>query len=235
LRKAAKELPCQFSQAYGMTEASPVLTIMSWKTHQEGFKAELGSIASRRLTSCGQPVLGVEVLIVNEAGQEVPVGEIGEIVARGPNITRGYWNKAEETAYGLREGWLHTGDLAYRDDQNFYYIVDRKKDMIISGGENIYSTEVENAIYSHPAVLEAAVIGVPDRTWGEKVHGIVVLKPGHNAGADEIIANCRKLIAGYKVPRSLEFIEALPKSGAGKILKRALRELYWPVQGSKVI
>ena len=160
-------------------------------------------------------------------GQEVAVGEIGEVVARGPNVMKGYWNQAEETVVGLRDSWLHTGDLALRDDHAFFYIVDRKKDMIISGAENIYSAEVENALYTHPAVLEAAVIGVPDPKWGERVHAVVVLKPGHQVTPDELIGTCRESIAGYKVPRSIELMDALPKSGAGKILKRTLREQYW--------
>jgi long-chain acyl-CoA synthetase len=138
------------------------------------------------------------------------------------------------TPASWQPGWLLTGDLGTRDDHQFVFVVDRKKDMIISGGENVYSTEVENALYAHPAVLEAVIIGVPDPTWGERVHAVVVLKPGQQATAEELIATCRGLIAGYKVPRSLECTDALPKSGAGKILKRALRELYWEGQARRV-
>jgi long-chain acyl-CoA synthetase len=234
LKKAMRLLPCDFIQAYGMTEAAPALTVLSAEDHRAIIRAEPGSPTARRVASCGQPIVGVDVRVVNDAGKEVTPGEIGEIVARGPNVMKGYWNKAAETAYGLRDGWLHTGDLATVDDQNYIFIVDRLKDMIVSGGENVYSTEVEAAIYAHPAVLEAAVIGVPDETWGERVHAVVVLKPNHMATGDDIVASCRSRIAGYKVPRSVEFVDALPKSGAGKILKRALRDPYWQNQQRRV-
>jgi long-chain acyl-CoA synthetase len=227
LKKAMRLLPCDFAQAYGMTEAAPGLTFLSAEDHRAIVRAEPGSPVARRVTSCGHPMVGVDVRVVDAAGKEVEPGEVGEVVARGPNVMKGYWNKAEETAYGLRGGWLHTGDLATVDEGNYIYIVDRLKDMIISGAENVYSNEVESAIYAHPAVLEAAVIGVPDPTWGEHVHAVVVLKPDHSATADEIVEVCRSRIAGYKLPRSIEFVDALPKSGAGKILKRALREPYW--------
>jgi long-chain acyl-CoA synthetase len=165
----------------------------------------------------------------------VQPGEIGEIIARGPNIMLGYWHMPEATAAAIVDGWLHTGDLATVDEANYIYIVDRAKDMIISGGENVYSIEVENALYTHPAVLEAAVIGIPDEHWGEAVHAVVVLKPGMQASAEELINHTRTQIAGYKVPRSIEFFtEALPKSGAGKILKRTLREKYWAGQSRNV-
>ncbi len=227
LKKAMSVFPCQFVQAYGMTEASPVLTMLSGKAHSQAIRAEQGSPDARRLTSAGQPIIGVDVRIIDERGQEVAVGEVGEVVARGPNVMKGYWKQSEDTIVGLRDGWLHTGDMAQRDEHAFFYIMDRKKDMIISGGENIYSTEVENALYTHPAVLEAAVIGVPDTKWGERVHAVVVLKPSQQATIEELINTCRASIAGYKVPRSLELVDALPKSGAGKILKRTLREQYW--------
>lgn len=234
LERAMEHLPCNFMQAYGMTETSSTLTILSPQDHCKGLEAAPSSKEARRLASCGQPCVGVEVRLVDEAGNEVKPGQVGEIIAQGANITRGYWKLAQETAYGLREGWLHTGDLAWRDEQNYYYIVDRKKDMIISGGENIYSVEVENALYTHPAVLEAAVIGVPDEKYGERPHALVVLKPGKQASEEELISSCREIIAGYKLPRSVEFREMLPKSGAGKILKRSLREQYWQGQPRKV-
>ena len=234
LKKAMSVFPCEFVQAYGMTEASPILTLLLGEEHRKAVSAALGSAEARRLSSAGQPIVGVDVRIVNERDQEVGVGEIGEVVARGPNVMKGYWNQAEETVVGLRDGWLHTGDLALRDDYAFFYIVDRKKDMIISGAENIYSAEVENALYTHPAVLEAAVIGVPDPKWGERVHAVVVLKPGHAATTEELIGSCRERIAGYKVPRSIELADALPKSGAGKILKRELRDKYWQGQSRQI-
>jgi long-chain acyl-CoA synthetase len=226
LKRAMELLPCDFVQAYGMTEASPALTSLTPEDHRRGI-AEPGTIWERRLASAGQGDVGVDVRVVNEDGQEVAPGELGEVIARGPNITHGYWNQAQETAYGLRHGWLYTGDLAMVDEGNYIYLIDRKKDMIVSGGENVYSTEVEGALHSHPAVLEAAVIGVPDPTWGERVHAVVVLKSEHAVAAEELIMHCRQCIAGYKVPRSVEFTQALPKSGAGKILKAELRQRFW--------
>jgi long-chain acyl-CoA synthetase len=226
LKRAMELLPCGFAQGYGMTEAGPLLTRLTPEDHRRGI-VEPGTIWERRLASAGQACVGVDVRVVDDAGEDVAPGEVGEIIARGPNITKCYWNRAEETAYGLHEGWLYTGDLATVDEGNYIYIVDRKKDMIVSGGENVYSTEVEGALYAHPAVLEAAVIGVPDPTWGERVHAVVVLKPGQDVSVEDLIAHCRERIARYKVPRSLEFGETLPKSRAGKILKQPLREKFW--------
>ncbi|MBN9390359.1 MAG: long-chain-fatty-acid--CoA ligase [Chloroflexi bacterium] len=227
LRKFRQLLPCKLRQGYGMTEASPGVTTLDWETLLRAVDAPPDSPESRIMLSCGIPGTNVEIRILNDQGEEIRPGEIGEIVARGPNIMKGYWNLPEETARVLRDGWYYTGDLATIDEENFVYIVDRKKDMIISGGENIYSAEVENALYAHPAVLEAAVIGVPDQKWGERVHAVIVLKPGYEATEDELVKVCREQISGYKIPRSLEFLPEMPKSGAGKILKRNLREKYW--------
>jgi long-chain acyl-CoA synthetase len=220
-----------FAQGYGLTEAAPLLTgLDTWDHVPDGTPEQV-----RRLSSVGREALGVEVRVVNSEGEDVQPGEIGEIIARGPNIMQGYWHMPEATAAALVDGWLHTGDLATVDEENYIYIVDRAKDMIISGGENIYSIEVENALYTHPAVLEAAVIGIPDEQWGESVHAVIVLKPGMQATQEELIEHARRQIAGYKVPRSLEFFsEPLPKSGAGKILKRELREKYWAGQSRNV-
>ncbi|MGH8429082.1 MAG: class I adenylate-forming enzyme family protein, partial [Solimonas sp.] len=184
---------------------------------------------TRRLASCGREISGVEVRVVDEeTGVDVRPGQVGEIVARGPNVMLGYWKRGPETAAALRGGYMHTGDLATVDDQNFIYIVDRAKDMIISGGENVYSTEVESAIYEHPAVLEAAVIGVPDEQWGEAVLAVVVRKEGVEVTEAEIIAHCKMLIAGYKTPKRVVIQDApLPKSGPGKILKTELRKPFW--------
>ena len=188
-----------------------------------------------RLKSCGRGALGCEIRIVDENDNEVPRGTVGEIVARGQMVMRGYWKQPELTAQTLRNGWLHTGDGAYMDDEGFVYIVDRVKDMIISGGENIYSAETEEALYNHPSVAECAVIGVPDERWGERVHAIVRCKPGTTATAEELIAHCHKLIANYKCPRSVEFHEnPLPLSGAGKILKSELRKPFWEGQEKRV-
>src|SRR6266496_2886841 len=224
LKKGLKKWGQIFVQGYGMTEAAPILTMLPQHDHiLDGTPEQV-----RRLSSCGKQVLGVEVRVVNARGEDVQPGEIGEIIARGPNVMLGYWRMAEATDEALKDGWMHTGDLATVDEEHYLYIIDRAKDMIISGGENIYSVEVEQALYTHPAVLEAAVIGIPHDYWGEAVHAVVVCKPGRQVSSEELIAHARTQIAGYKVPRSIQFrTEALPKSGAGKILKRELREPYW--------
>ena len=212
-------------QAYGMTETSPLLTAMKLEwTHYDGTAEEV-----RRLASCGREISGVEVRVVDQkTGADVKPGEFGEIIARGPNVMLGYWKRPKETEEALRGGYMHTGDVATIDSENFIFIVDRAKDMIISGGENVYCSEVENAIYEHPAVLEASVIGIPDANWGEAVLAIVVPREGTTPTEQDIIAHCRTLIAGYKCPKSVVFQDApLPKSGAGKILKTELRKPYW--------
>lgn len=229
LRRAMEVLPCDWTQAYGMTEAAPVVTNLTPDDHRRGAAGE--QPYADRLRSAGRPVVGVEAEVRRADGSRAGVGETGEIWARGPNIMRGYWNRPQETAAALdAEGWYRTGDAAYADAGGYLFVVDRIKDMIISGGENVYSAEVENAIYQHSAVLECAVFGVPDERWGERVHAVVVRRPdaGAMAGEAEIIEHCRALIASYKVPRSVEFRDdPLPKSGAGKILKRELRRPYW--------
>jgi long-chain acyl-CoA synthetase len=170
----------------------------------------------------------VEVRIADINDREVPRGTVGEVQVRGPNIMLGYWKKPDLSAEALRGGWYHTGDGGYMDEEGFVYIVDRLKDMIISGGENVYSAEVENAILLHDAVAEVAVIGIPDETWGEAVHATVVPRAGRTITPDEIIAHCRNLIAGYKCPHSVVIrFEPMPLSGAGKILKSTLRAPYW--------
>ncbi len=223
LKKAKSLLPIRFFQGYGLSEASPVLTFLMPEDHVTEGDERLVA----RLASCGQPLPGVEVRCVNGRGEDVRPGEVGEIIARGPNVMKGYWKRPEETAAAIRDGWLYTGDMATVDEQNFFFIVDRKKDMIVTGGENVYSVEVENVIYTHPAVLEAAVVGVPDEKWGEAVKAIVVLKPGAEVAEADLIGHCRRYLANYKVPKSVDFVAELPKSGAGKILKRNLRDQYW--------
>jgi long-chain acyl-CoA synthetase len=221
LQRAAMEVfDCDWYQAYGMTEAAPIATILTPEDHRRG---------GARLGSAGRACVGVEVEIARADGSWADAGETGEVWLRGPNIMKGYWNRPAETAAALDgEGWYHSGDAGYLDDEGYLFIVDRVKDMIVSGGENVYSVEVENAIYQHEAVLEAAVFGVPDERWGERVHAAVVLRQGTSASEEEIIAHCRELIAGYKLPRSIDFhSEPLPKSGAGKLLKRDLRAPYW--------
>jgi len=224
--KAAVEIfgPVLF-QAYGMTETSPLLTAML-----PDFVSYDGSPRdTARLASCGRPVAGVNVRVVDEkTGEDVRPGEVGEIIAKGANVMAGYWRREEETASALQNGYLRTGDLATVDEDGFIFIVDRAKDMIISGGENVYSAEVENALYSHADVLEVAVIGVPDERWGEAVQAVIVTKDSAKISEHDIIAHCRKLIAGYKVPKRVVFrSDPLPKSGPGKILKTELRKPYW--------
>lgn len=175
-----------------------------------------------------------EIRIVDVDGNEVPTGQTGEVVVRGPHVMLGYWNKPEETADAIRDGWMHTGDAGYIDAEGFVFIVDRLKDMIISGGENIYSAEVENALSPHPAVLTVAVIGIPDPKWGEAVHAFVIIKPGQSVTPDDLVAHCKTLIAGYKCPRSLDFVSELPLSGPGKVLKTELRKRFWDEQDRKV-
>ncbi|GAA3432926.1 long-chain-fatty-acid--CoA ligase [Kutzneria kofuensis] len=218
LDRAAERLPTtEFTQAYGMTELAPVATLLSPEAHHN----------ARLRRSAGQAAPHVEVMVVDDQDHEVPRGTVGEIVVRGDNVMLGYWNRPEETASALRGGWMHTGDGGYMDENGYVYVVDRLKDMIVSGGENVYSAEVENALAKHPAVASCAVIGVPDEQWGERVHAVVVLVDGHSPTADELRDHCREHIAGYKTPRSVEFVEELPVSGAGKILKRVLRSRHW--------
>jgi acyl-CoA synthetase (AMP-forming)/AMP-acid ligase II len=206
-------------QGYGMTECSSVLTMLTDDDHRAG---------GERLRSAGRPVPGVAVSIQDTEGTLLGSMENGEVCARGGNLMREYWNRPEETAQAFRGGWYHTGDEGYVDEGGYVFLVDRVKDMIVSGGENVYSIEVENAISTHPAVAQVAVIGIPSQTWGEEVHAIVVLKPGTTATEDDIKAHARASIAGYKVPKSVEFrAEPLPLSGAMKVLKRELRRPYW--------
>jgi acyl-CoA synthetase (AMP-forming)/AMP-acid ligase II len=222
LERAMVALPgVNFVQIYGMTELSPLATINPARYHTAGGR-KLGKLrAAGRASHC------VEVRIVDERDREMPNGTVGEIAVRGPNVMLGYWNKPDETVAAVRDGWMHTGDSAYMDEDGFVFIVDRMKDMIISGGENIFSVEVENAIAQHPAVATCAVIGIPSEQWGESVHGVVVCKSGCEVSTPELIAHCRSLIAGYKCPRSVDFTDALPISGAGKVLKTKLREPFW--------
>jgi long-chain acyl-CoA synthetase len=200
-------------EGYGLTETAPTLTTN-------------GNAATPRAGTVGKPLNGVEIRIVDDAGREVPVGETGELLARGANIFAGYWKNPEATREALRDGWFHTGDMARLDRDGYYTIVDRKKDMIIVSGYNVYPAEVENALFHHPAVADAAVIGVPDPYQGESVKAVVVRRAGSNPTEDEIIAFMRERVAAFKAPRSVAFVEALPKNRTGKVLKRELREQF---------
>jgi acyl-CoA synthetase (AMP-forming)/AMP-acid ligase II len=207
------------TQGYGMTESSSLLTWLDPRDHR---------IGGKRLQSAGRAVAGVALTIQDDEGNVVPTGETGEVCAKAGNFMRGYWNKPEATAEVFQDGWYHTGDAGYLDDDGFLYLVDRVKDMIVTGGENVYSAEVETALTKHDAVEQAAVIGIPHETWGEQVHAVVVLRAGATVTAEELQVFARDEIAGYKVPKSVEFrTEPLPLSGAMKVLKRELRAPYW--------
>ena len=206
-------------QAYGQTELAPIVTMLSVQDHRDGGPA---------LKSAGRPTPVSEVRIVDEAGATCPVGVSGEVLVRGPHTMLGYWNKPEQTAAALQDGWVFTGDAGCFDEDGYLYIVDRVKDMVVTGGENVFTTEVENAVASHPAVQDVSVIGIPHEEWGEAVHAIVILRPDQSVTAEAIITHCRGLIASYKLPKRVVFREEpLPLSGAGKVLKTELRKPYW--------
>jgi acyl-CoA synthetase (AMP-forming)/AMP-acid ligase II len=226
LRRAIGAFGPILTQIYGMTECIVASLLTPPQHNLEGSEGEM-----KRLASAGQPFLGCSIRIVRPDGGEAATGEVGEILVRSPGIMNGYWNNAAASLSTLRGGWMHTEDLGYVDADNFVFVVDRKKDMIISGGENIYSWEVEEALRSHPSVTEAAVIGVPDAEWGESVKAFVVTRDGVRASAEDLIAHCRSLIASYKKPRSVEFVDVLPRSFNGKIDKKALRAPFWAREG----
>ena len=223
LRRALELLPqTQFIQIYGQTEGGPNIAALGHEQHI------LSGPGSQRLRSAGQPLPGVDVAILDEQGQRCRPGDRGEICVRGPSISPGYWNRPEEWAAAHHGEWLRTGDVGYFDEDGYLYIVDRLKDMIVTGGVNVYSAEVENALHSHAAVAECAVIGVPDAHWGERVHAIVRLLPGATCTAESLKAHCRTVLADYKCPRSLDFVtEPLPRTAANKIPKQQLRAPFW--------
>jgi len=212
---------CEYVQTYGMTETSPYLALSLLKAHLRQLPPT-AQMTYRART--GRPFIAVELKVVNDDGSPVPADgqHVGEILVRGDTVTPGYWQRPEETAAAIRNGWLHTGDLAVVDGEGYLNIVDRRKDMIITGGEKVYSTEVEQVLYQHPAVLEAAAFGTPDPMWGEVVSAAVVLRPGVTASREDILAWCREHLAGFKQPRRIELLAELPRTGSGKIMKRAL-------------
>ena len=230
IRRAMEIMPgTDFYQAYGQTETAPCLTVLGPERHT--FEGPLAG----KMKSAGRPLPGIDLQIRDEDDKEVKNGVVGEICVRGPNVMLGYRNMPEQTAATIMNGWLHTGDGGYLDDDGFVFIVDRVKDMIVSGGENVYSAETENAIYLHEAVDQCAVIGIPHEKWGEQVHAVVVLKAGQTVDETTLIEHCKQQIAGFKCPRSISFQdEPLPLSGAGKILKTELRKPFWGDQGRNV-
>jgi long-chain acyl-CoA synthetase len=231
LRKAGAAFPPALSHAYGITETAGFTTNLKPAEHIfDGSEEQL-----RRAASAGQATPLIDVRVVDDDGRDVPAGNVGEVVCGGPKIMAGYWRKPEATAAVLKNGWYHTGDMGFMDDQGYLTLVDRKKDMIISGGENVYSVEVESVLSLHPAVAEVAVIGVPDERWGEAVTAVVVPRAGAVQNAEELIGFCRGKIANFKVPKAIVFrSEPLPKTGPGKIAKRVLRDPYWKNTGRKI-
>jgi len=228
LRAAMATFPGDLAQGFGQTEATQTVCYMSGDEHRQALDNP------GLLRRCGRPIPGVQVRIVDADDKPVPTGESGEVVVRGATVMAGYWNRPEATAETLRNGWLHTGDVGFLDEEGFLSLVDRKKDMIITGAENVYSPEVENAVASHPDVAECAVIGVPDDTWGERVHAVVQRIDGGSVELADLEAHCRERIAGFKVPKSWSFVDTMPKTAFGKIQKNALRQPWWEGKGRAV-
>lgn len=225
LIQAMQKFGCKFFQAYGLTETTGATVTLGAEEHYVG---------NPRLSSCGKPVLGVDLRIVNGDGRPCAPGVVGEIEMRGDLVMRGYYNQPEATAQAFRDGWFRSGDAGYLDEDGFLYIHDRVKDMIVLGGEDVYPAEVESAIFAHPDVIDVAVIGVPDDRWGEAVKAVAVLRVGSSTGERELIQFCRDKIAGFKCPKSVDFVEELPRNPTGKILKRDLRERYWKGRDRRV-
>ena len=229
LRQAMEAFKCDFFQVFGMTETTACATTLSPAMHVLSLNGE-----PHLFLSCGRAAAGTDVHIVDEQGVEVERGVVGEIAVRGAQIMQGYWNLPEATAKTLKDGWLYTGDAARMDNEGFVYIQDRIKDMIVSGGENVYPKEVENALFEHPEVADAAVIGIPSERWGEAILAFIVTRSGEPIDDEEILSFCRERLAGYKVPRQVEFLAAIPRNATGKILKKDLREPYWEGRARRV-
>jgi acyl-CoA synthetase (AMP-forming)/AMP-acid ligase II len=222
LKQAIEGFGCKFIQGFGMTETVATAAMLTHHAHERALNGE-----PHLLLSCGRAAAGTQVRIVDEDLREVAIGEVGEIAIKGPQNMMEYWNLPEATAKTLIDGWLYTGDAARMDEEGFVYIQDRIKDMIVSGGENIYPKEVENALFDHPNIVDAAVIGIPDEKFGEAILGFIQTNDGQPLDADSLIAFCRERLAGFKVPRKFEFIDLIPRNASGKVLKKDLREPYW--------
>jgi fatty-acyl-CoA synthase len=225
LLEAKRLFNCDFFQLYGLTETLGGATCLSAADHDP---------ARGKLRSCGKPHVGVEIRIISGDGRQLAAGEVGEIIYRSASLMKGYWNNPDATAKSVRDGWFYTGDAGFFDADGYLYIHDRVKDMIVSGGENIYPAEVENALFGHPDIADVAVIGVPDPTWGEAVKAIIVLKPDASLTIEQLRDWARARIAGYKLPKSLDLVASLPRNPTGKILRRELREPYWANQARRV-
>ncbi len=222
LKQAMTTFKCDFLQGYGMTEMSAVISLMSAEDHEHAV-----SDRPELLLSGGRPMLGTEVRIVDEDDQPLPNGEVGEMIARGPQMMSGYWNQADESAEALKGGWMHTGDAGRVDDEGYIFIRDRVKDMIVSGGENVYPATVEATLFEHPAVADVAVIGIPDEQWGETVKAMVMLREGESVSEKELMDFCNGRLGGFERPQSIDFIAEIPRNASGKVLKRELREPFW--------
>jgi long-chain acyl-CoA synthetase len=224
LQQAVDTMGCGFAQLYGLTETTGAITYLPPEAHD----------GTERMKSCGKPIRSVEMRTIRPDGSDCDAGEVGEIICRSKQNMKGYWGQPETTAGAIVDGWFHSGDAGYFDAQGYLYVHDRIKDMIISGGENIYPAEAESALAAHPAIADVAVIGIPDERWGEQVKAIVVLKPGANLTIEGLDEYARQRLAGFKVPRSLDFLDELPRNPSGKILKRVLRQKYWSDEGRLV-
>jgi acyl-CoA synthetase (AMP-forming)/AMP-acid ligase II len=225
LKRASARFNCEFVQLYGMTETCGAGTFLSYADHDP---------RKGKLRSCGAAWPGLELKIVREDGKEAARGSVGEVLIRSPVVMKGYWNNPDATAAAIGDGWMRTGDAAYMDEDGYVFIHDRVKDIIRTGGESVYPAEVENALFGHPSIADAAVVGVPDDTWGEAVKAIVVLKPGAPSDAADIIAWARARIAHFEAPKSVDFVEAIPRNITGKVLRRELREPYWKGRDRRV-
>jgi fatty-acyl-CoA synthase len=218
LGQLRRRLSCRLVQLYGMTENLGLSTFLAPEDHDP---------ARGRLRSCGSPYRENELRIVDPQGRALPAGSIGEVIVRGPTLMRGYWHNEPATREALADGWLHTGDAGYLDDQGWLFLLDRVQDMIIRGGENVYPVEVENALAGHPDVAEVAVIGIPDERWGEAVKAVVVPRVGATPRLESLRAHAARHIASYKLPVSIDVVDALPRNASGKVLRRQLRDSYW--------
>jgi len=230
VRRILETFGCDYVQTYGLTETSPYCTVSILKSHLNALPPEQKRAVISRT---GREFMAVSLRVVDDRGEDVPPDDktVGEVWVRGDTVFSGYWNRPEETSSAFRDGWFKTGDLAVIDREGYINIVDRKKDMIVTGGENVYCAEVEYILYEHPAVLECAIIGVPDEKWGEAVKAVVVKKPGKDVAEEDLIEFVKSRMAHYKAPKSVDFVSEIPKTGSGKILKAAIKEKYW--QGLK--
>lgn len=222
LKRAIERFGYVFAQGYGLTETGPSGTALTIAEHQTALETGKEQI----LSSAGREMLLCDVRVVDGQGKELPPGEVGEVIIRSPGVMKEYWNNPEATRESLKDGWLYTGDMGRFDEEGYLYLVDRKRDMVITGGENVYPKEVENVLFQHPAVADSAVIGTPDPEWGEKVVAVIVVRPGHSLTAQELIGYCRQRLAGYKCPKLVHFVDELPRNPSGKVLKTELRQQF---------